>query len=99
MAKPRWQLRKNGRLVGTLTLTEVDMFWSGCHFEPGAAWEELAPLFAASHDAWRRGDEGAALAADEAIHEQGLVLFPDDGGAPMEEFLIRISGEDARFRY
>jgi hypothetical protein len=62
------------------------------------AWEALRPLFEASRDAWRRGDEDAALAADEAIHDSELVLVPGDGGAPLTDFLLRISDETARFR-
>lgn len=60
MAERSWQLRQGERLVGTLALESGDMFWSDCRFEPGPAWEGLAPLFAASRDAWRRGDEDAA---------------------------------------
>ncbi|MER6298943.1 hypothetical protein ABT247_05125 [Kitasatospora sp. NPDC001539] len=99
MAETSWQLRQGDRLIGMLTLDKVDMFWSDCHFEPAAAWEDLRPLFAASRDAWERGDQDAALAADEMIYAQGLVLDPAGGGAPITDFLIRINGETARFRH
>ncbi|AJF70497.1 hypothetical protein [Streptomyces vietnamensis] len=99
MAEKSWQLRQDDRLVGTLTLEEIDMFWSDCRFEPAPAWDDLRPLFAASRDAWVRGDEEAALAADEAIHAEGLILVPDEGGDPITDFLIRINGETARFRH
>ncbi|MEU6161904.1 hypothetical protein [Streptomyces sp. NPDC047130] len=99
MAERSWQLRQGERLVGTLTLESGDMFWSDCRFEPGPARQGLAPLFAASRDAWRRGDEDAALAADETIYARDLVLVPSNGGAPITEFLIRIEGEVARFRH
>ncbi|MER7312071.1 MULTISPECIES: hypothetical protein [Streptomyces] len=99
MAGKSWQLRQDDRLVGTLTLEEIDMFWSDCHFEPAPAWDDLRPLFDASRDAWVRGDEEAALAADEAIHAEGLILVPDEGGDPITDFLIRINGETARFRH
>ncbi|MGW8701449.1 hypothetical protein ACWGOK_31770 [Streptomyces eurythermus] len=99
MAAQSWRLRQGERLVGTLALESGDMFWSDCRFEPGPAWEGLAPLFAASRDAWRRGDEDAALAVDETIYAQDLVLVPDSGGAPITEFLIRIEGEVARLRH
>ncbi|MFF3127380.1 hypothetical protein ACFVRD_34940 [Streptomyces sp. NPDC057908] len=99
MAEESWQLRQGDRLIGTLTLEEIDMFWSDCHFDPAAAWEDLRPLFAASRDAWDRGDEEAALAADEAIHVAGLTLVPNGGGEPITDFLIRIDGETARFRH
>ncbi|MFH8789126.1 hypothetical protein [Streptomyces roseoverticillatus] len=99
MADESWQLRQGDRLVGTLTLAEIDMFWSDCRFDPAPGWEGLRPLFAALRDAWVRGDEDAALAADEAIHAEGLILVPDGGGDPITDFLIRINGETARFRY
>jgi hypothetical protein len=99
MTEQSWQLRQGKRVIGTLTLEGIDMFWSDCRFEPAPAWEELRPLFAASRDAWRRGDEDAALAADEAIYAKELVLVPGDGGALITEFLIRIEGEVARFRH
>ncbi|MBL7495275.1 hypothetical protein I6A84_25920 [Frankia sp. CNm7] len=99
MDEKSWQLRQGDRLVGTLTLEEIDMFWSDCHFEPAPAWEDLRPLFAASRAAWGRGDEQAALAADEAIFAAGLILVPNGGGDPITEFLIRIDEETARFRH
>ncbi|MEU7317236.1 hypothetical protein [Streptomyces sp. NPDC007083] len=98
MAEKTWQLRQEDRLVGTLTLEGTDMFWSDCRFEPGSGWEDLRPLFSASHDAWERGDEEAALAADEALHAAGLLLVPEGGGDAIADFLIRIDGDTARFR-
>ncbi|WP_241845124.1 hypothetical protein [Streptomyces silvensis] len=75
------------------------MFWTDCRFEPAPAWDELRPLFAASRDAWRQGDREAALAADEAIHAEGLTLVPTTDGALITDFLIRIEGNVARFRH
>lgn len=96
-----WRLRQGDRLIGTLTLEGVDMFWTDCHFEPAPAWDDLRPLFAVLRDAWVRGDGEAARAADEAIRAEGLILVPDDGGDPITDFLIRINGETgtARFRH
>ncbi|MCX5442844.1 MULTISPECIES: hypothetical protein [unclassified Streptomyces] len=99
MAEKRWQHRQEERLVGTLTLAEIDMFWSDCHFEPAAAWDDPRLLFAAARDARVRSDEEAALAADESMHAEGLILVPDGGGDPITDFLIRIDGEAARFRH
>ncbi|MEU4154652.1 hypothetical protein [Streptomyces sp. NPDC026659] len=93
-----WRLKRGDALIGTLTLEDVDMFWTDCRFQPGPDWETVRPLFEASEDAWERDDEDAALAAEEAIHEAGLVLVPGDGGAPVTDFLLRVSGETARFR-
>ncbi|MFH8371811.1 hypothetical protein [Streptomyces sp. NPDC018031] len=74
------------------------MFWTDCRFEPAPAWEGLRPLFAALRDAWSQGDRAAALAADEAIHAEGLSLVPSTDEAPITDFLIRIEGNKARFR-
>ncbi|MFE9975718.1 hypothetical protein ACFYRD_34630 [Streptomyces hirsutus] len=98
MTAQSWQLTRGDALIGTLTREGVDMFWTDCHFEPASAWETVRPLFEASRDSWRRDDEEAALAADQAIYEAELVLVPDDGGAPITEFLPRISEQTARFR-
>lgn len=99
MEEMSWQLRQGEELVGRLLLEGVDMFWTECRFVPGPGWEELRPLFDALDDAWRRHDEAAALAADDAIHARDLVLVAEDGGAPIGNFLIRVNGEKARFRY
>ncbi|QKW05361.1 hypothetical protein HUT18_02190 [Streptomyces sp. NA04227] len=98
MTTRSWQLKRGDLLMGTLTLAGVDMFWTDCRFEPASAWETVRPLFEASHDAWERGDEDSALAADEAIAEAGFVLVPGDGGAAITDFLLRVSGKNARFR-
>jgi hypothetical protein len=94
-----WELRQGDLLIGSLTFEGQDMFWSDCSFRPAPAWEELRPLFEASRDAWRRGDTEAALQADEEMCAAGLVLVPSEGGSPITEFLLRIDGETARFRY
>ncbi|WP_435652290.1 hypothetical protein [Kitasatospora purpeofusca] len=99
MVDESWQLKQGDRLVGTLILEEIDMSWSDCRFEPAPAWEDLRPLFAVSRDAWVRGDQKAARAADEAIRTAGLVLVPSGGGDPITDLLIRINGETARFRH
>jgi hypothetical protein len=74
------------------------MFWSDCRFEAGPGWPDVRLLFERSRDAWRGGDTDSAIAADEAIYEAGLVLQPSDGGAEITDFLLRIEGDEARFR-
>ncbi|MEW2131602.1 hypothetical protein [Streptomyces sp. NPDC005435] len=98
MTAGSWQLKRGDSLVGTLTLEGADMFWTDCLFRPGPAWETVRPLFEASEEAWERDDEDAALAAEEAVYEAGLVLVPGDGGVPLTDFLLRVSGATARFR-
>ncbi|MEU5431441.1 hypothetical protein AB0H73_38365 [Streptomyces olivoreticuli] len=99
MTDQSWQLRQRDRLIGTLALEGIDMFWTDCRFEPAPGWEELRPLFTASRDAWRQGDREAALATDQAIRAEGLTLVPTKDGPPLTDFLIRIEGNEARFRH
>ncbi|GAA2267219.1 hypothetical protein GCM10010430_60510 [Kitasatospora cystarginea] len=99
MTEESWQLKHGDGLIGTLVLEAVDMFWTDCRFVPGPGWENLRPLFEASRDAWKAGDTDAAVEADDAIHAVGLVLVPVGGGTPLTEFLLRINGDKARFRY
>ncbi|WP_435246828.1 hypothetical protein [Streptomyces sp. NRRL F-5630] len=99
MIEQSWSLMRGDRLVGTLRLEAVDMFWTDCDFRPGPEWPEVRPLFDASRDAWVRGDRQAARAADSQICEAGLILVPQEGGAVIMDFLVRISGEKARFRW
>ncbi|WP_174186242.1 hypothetical protein [Nocardia barduliensis] len=99
MTDPSWRLVQADEVIGVLTQDSVDMFWTDCVFEPGPGWANLQPLFAASRDAWRRGDSEAAVEADEAIQALGLSLVPIDGGPPLTEILVRINGGEARFRY
>ncbi|WP_329087692.1 MULTISPECIES: hypothetical protein [unclassified Streptosporangium] len=99
MASLGWELRQADRVVGTLTFESQDMFWSDCRFHPGPVWEEIRPLFVRSRNAWLSDDTDAALEADEAIRAIGLVLLPNDGGVPITDFLLRVDGEKARFRF
>ncbi|WP_035797990.1 hypothetical protein [Kitasatospora mediocidica] len=99
MTDQTWQLRHGDSLIGTLTLEGIDMFWTDCHFAPAAAWEDIRPLFTVSQNAWERGDEEAALEADEVIFNLGLALVPTGGGATITEFLLRVADETARFRH
>ncbi|QVI19102.1 hypothetical protein KHQ06_21830 [Nocardia tengchongensis] len=99
MTDPSWRLVRADEVIGVLTQGTVDMFWTDCVFEPGPGWPDLQPLFAASRDAWRRGDQVAASEADETIQALELALVPIDGGPQLTEILIRINGDTARFRY
>jgi hypothetical protein len=94
-----WALEQGDRLIGTLIFEGQDMFWSDCRFLPGPGWAGVRPLFERSRDAWRSGDTDTAIAADEAISAAGLVLQPSDGTAAITDFLLRIDGDEARFRW
>ncbi|MFE7393103.1 hypothetical protein [Streptomyces sp. NPDC057582] len=94
-----WQLRRGHEVVGVLTLEAVDMFWTDCRFEPSTDWLAVKPFMDASQAAWERKDEDAAIEADEAIYALGLELVPESGGDVIRDFLLRINGDTARFRY
>ncbi|UXY24933.1 hypothetical protein N8I84_41565 (plasmid) [Streptomyces cynarae] len=94
-----WQLRRGHEVVGVLTLEAVDMFWTDCRFEPSDGWLGLKPFIDASRAAWERKDQDAAIEADEAIYALGLELVPESGGEIIRDFLLRINGDTARFRY
>ncbi|AVH57533.1 MULTISPECIES: hypothetical protein [Streptomyces] len=94
-----WQLRRGDEVIGRMTLEAIDMFWHDCRFEASTGWPTLKPFVEASRAAWKQGDTEAALEADEAIYALGLELVPEDGGEPITEFLLRIDGNFARFRY
>ena len=94
-----WQLRRGEELIGGLTLEVIDMFWYDCRFEPSASWPTLRPFAEASRDAWQRRDMEAAVKADEAMHALGLELVPDDGSEPITRFVLRVSGNVARFKW
>jgi hypothetical protein len=94
-----WQLRRGDEVVGFLTLEAIDMFWTDCRFEPSAGWPAVEPFIEASRAAWQRKDRDAALAADEAIHALGMSLVPEGGDEVITDFLLRIDGRTARFRY
>lgn len=75
------------------------MFWTDCRFEPSTGWPALKPCIDASRAAWERKDQDAAIAADEAISALGLELVPEGEGEVIRDFLLRINGDTARFRY
>ena len=94
-----WELKKGDRLVGILVFEGQDMFWSDCRFQAGPGWVSARPLFERSRDAWQGDDTDAAIAADEAIFAAGFVLQPCDGSPAITDFLVRVDGDTARFRW
>jgi len=98
MTEQSWKLVRGDRLVGTLRLEAIDMFWTDCDFRPGPEWPAVRPLFDASRQAWMRKDRQGAMAADDRIREAGLVLVSDEDGTTVTYGLIRIFEGKARFR-
>jgi len=99
-----WRLVQGETLLGTLAAKDVDQPFYRTTFEPTSAFEPLRPLFdeelrlmdAIDPD---REDWTAWGAAYSRIERLGLRLEPLDGGDPITEFLLHVSGRDAWFRY
>ena len=95
-----WRLMRGDELVGSLSVSEIDMPHYLCDFSPGPAWEPIRPLF----EAWAgmRGpdpDGSRTAAALKPIVDLRLVLVPVAGGEPITRFFLRIDGNKARLRY
>ncbi|MEW2472092.1 hypothetical protein AB0919_45125, partial [Streptomyces sp. NPDC046994] len=72
-----------------------------CHFTAEDAWEFLRPTVAA----WTRAvdsddsNEPEIIRALEAVDSLRLVLVPETGSERINDFLIHVRGDTARFRY
>ncbi|MFJ9584503.1 hypothetical protein [Streptomyces acidicola] len=101
MTDQSWRLLQGDTPVGTLMLHHIDQPWFHCSFTATAAWESLRPTVVAwtqvveSNDS----DELEVNEALEAIDALGLVLVPVAESEQIDDFLIHIEGDTARFRY
>jgi hypothetical protein len=95
-----WRLVRNGDLVGTLTVYEVDMPAYLCNFSPGPGWESVRPLFEARAAVQGPDPDGSRIAAVlKPILDLGLRLVPVAGGESIDRFFLLINGDKARLRY
>ncbi|KOV65706.1 hypothetical protein ADL00_19230 [Streptomyces sp. AS58] len=82
-------------------LDHIDQPWHHCRFEATAAWDHVRPTLAA----WTRAveDDGSnELAVDEAleaVEALRLVLVAVADSEYIDDFLIHVDGDTARFRY
>jgi hypothetical protein len=94
------ELRKGNAVLGTLTITEQDMFWFTCDFVPTPAFEEYRQIFA---EEFRLLNDGAG--ADklweeiyEKITELKLSLLIGNKFDNENHFLLHILDTEASFR-
>ncbi|MEU6300453.1 hypothetical protein [Streptomyces erythrochromogenes] len=89
-----------GRPVGLLHLTDTDMFWYACRFEPLEGWDAVRPLFDARNEIAAEGFPPERAGEFRGIRDRGVELRPTDGGARsgFTPFMIYVEGERARFR-
>ncbi|OKI96086.1 hypothetical protein AMK10_10615 [Streptomyces sp. CB02058] len=87
--------------VGTLVLGQVAQPWFECSFRPTSAWEALRPTV----EAWTRAvesddsNEDEISRALEAVDALKLTLVSVPGSETIEDFLIHVEGDTARFRH
>ncbi|GAA2436735.1 hypothetical protein GCM10010421_28130 [Streptomyces glaucus] len=87
--------------VGTLLLDHIDQPWLHCRFTATAAWDSVRPVLAAWTQAVE-SDDSNELAVDEALEAVDalqLALVAVAGSERIDDFLIHVEGDTARFRY
>ena len=95
----KWTLMIGDSVLGMLTLDDLDMPWLCCHFTPTPSFEQVRPLFVAELEVLEgQWDEEQWEKAYAAIVALELRLVGDDGQI-IDEFLLHIDGDTARFRY
>ncbi|MEU4681808.1 hypothetical protein [Streptomyces xinghaiensis] len=96
-----WRLMQGDTQVGTLVLDHIDQPWFHCRFTATPAWEPLRPAM----EAWTRvvdsdySNELQITQACEAVDALRLTLLPVSGSDQIDDFLIHVEGDAARFRY
>ena len=92
---------QGGTHVGTLVLDHIDQPWFHCRFTATPAWELLRPTV----EAWNRAVERdrshelEIAKALEAVDSLRLAIVPVPGSEPIDDFLLHVEGDEARFRY
>lgn len=99
-----YTLERGREVLGTLTVTETEMFAVHATFAPTPAFDPYRVLFdedARHAHLLARDDDPAVLAQAEAVQESllalGLVLRRD-GDLGFRTFLLSIEGQHAAFR-
>jgi hypothetical protein len=94
-----WTLKKDGRALATLRLTNTDQPFFYCALSREAAFAEYEALFASLQELVKNDDFRELENRLQAIVKKGFTLEPGDGGQPIREFLLHIDGDVAWFRY
>ena len=96
------QLKRGNALLGTLQVIDLDQPWFICEFVRASGFESVKPLFDEELALLEGSDNFDIDAWENAysrIDDLGLQLVPTDGGTPIDEFVLHIDGQEARFRY
>ena len=94
----QWDLVKNGIRLGSLTHQRSDRPFHYYHFEPTAAFAEVAPLFATELRSLNAGDADQWVRDYDRIEGLRLALVSPDGSAQLNELVLHVSGDEAWFR-
>jgi hypothetical protein len=97
-AVQRWNLLKGDIRIGSLTHTRSDQPFHYYHFEPTAAFAEIAPLFATELRSLNGTDAEQWVRDYERIGQLKLALVSPDGSAQLDHFVLHVSGNEAWFR-
>jgi hypothetical protein len=87
--------------VGALVLDHIDHPWFHCRFSATPAWEPLRPTV----EAWitvvesNDSDDLQITRALEAVDALALALVSVPDSEQIDDFLLHVEGDAARFRY
>ena len=100
VGKNMTKLLKQGTVIlGRLVETEYDMFWVDATFEPTDAFVSYKPLFEEEYQALEAGDMDTVERLQDKISALGLRLVDEvDGRDAIDEFMLHIHDDEARFR-
>jgi hypothetical protein len=94
-----WTLIHGNQTVARLDPIGTDMPWFICvvHREPG--FEEFESLFAEQERLMDAEDWDGAEALWKRMHSTLKLVNDDDAESRIDEYLLRIDGDDAQLRY
>jgi hypothetical protein len=101
MESKAYNLYRGSTLLGTVEPKDElhDFPWYGGAFEPSPAFARVEHLFREEQRLLEADDMEAWESVWLQIEEPGLRLVPTEGGAPISDLLIHISGAEVRWRY
>ena len=79
-----WELRHGDTLIGTLNVTDQDMFWYTARFEPTTEFAAYRPVFAAGNATRTADDADAWSAWHKDVQGLGLRLVRLRGSGSRE---------------
>jgi hypothetical protein len=89
------------KLLGVLTPTGIDQPWFLCDFAATPAWDAVRPVFEASTAAAESHDPDGSAAGQalQAVDDLGITLVPAGNDSVIEDFLLHVEGDQARYRH